>query len=590
MKKRFIKKVTKYQSLYSIPLLLLFLVYPFLTKYNIVNNPLLNDPSYYQTETLADIFLYIKMEFLLFIPLLMLCVFVSDFVMNCCTHNLIASEYKKFIPLGIYAVWIILSTVFAQNHKAALNGIPGQFESMWILLTYLAICIFAYWYIRTVEKKTLLLYTILGGSLLMGTLFLLQFLDADPYIALFSQYNASVAIDGVYGGFFNPNYLGSYVCLMLPILITLFVAFRKQITLALLFGISIFLTVLGLIGSKTTGGFIAILLLIGFVIIFFIFRTFHLSAKKFFVTLGIILSLGIACIIAIFPSMERSNRYLYELLNAVYTNEDCIEIHYNDSILYLRTEHNDTTFQIYCTDKNGNEVKTRTDGNTFFFVDEKYAHFSITPYLLTESDNCIAFEFKYDDTSWFFTNDLGDNSYYYITSSGGFTKSTPENTSLGVIFSSTPKLLSGRGYIWSQSIPLLTDTLLIGYGPDNFATQFPNHNFWGALRGGFNNTYISKPHSMYLQMALQTGLPSLLAFLVFYLIYFVKSVKLYLSAGFHSELEFTGFGIFLGTIGYCIIGLINDSSLTVAPFFWLLIGIGYGLNHYIHTQKEAVVK
>jgi len=39
-----------------------------------------------------------------------------------------------------------------------------------------------------------------------------------------------------------------------------------------------------------------------------------------------------------------------------------------------------------------------------------------------------------------------------------------------------------RGYIWSRSLPLLRNTILVGYGPDTFAMNFPQHDIAGKVK------------------------------------------------------------------------------------------------------------
>lgn len=583
------KKIQPYnQSLSVIPILLLILIYPFLAKYNAVGNPLLGNPCYYSNELLSDIFLYVKSGFLLFTAIAMLCIYLFDWITDSGAHKLSASDLKQFLPLGIYAVFIILSTVFAHNTQLALEGMPGQYENMWTLLAYLIVCVFGYWYFKNATSHTAITYAFLGGSLVMGLLCLLQFLGADPYVAMFASKNAKVAVKGVYGGFFNPNYLGSYVNLILPLLIALLVVFRKKKPIFVLLCVTIALTVLGLLGSKTTGGLIGVAIVLSFTVLFLLFKKKQWSGKAFCITFLTIAAIFIFGICMFLNRATRSSILLYERLEAIYTNEDNLEIQRNGEAFYLQAHHSDGSFYLTCTDRAGHDIPVTIRDNTFYFSDERLVHFSVKPFALAEKDNLVAFELRYGDYIFYFTNDYTDDaSYYYITPALGFVKTTPENTSLGVFFSKTPKFMSGRGYIWSQSIPMLADTLLIGYGPDSFAEYFPNHDFVAALRGGFTNTFISKPHNMYLQIALQTGIPSLLAFLAFYLIYFAKSVKLYLNVNLakHGG-ALTGFGIFLGTFGYLVVGLINDSSLTVAPFFWLLMGIGYALNQRIAQEIQ----
>ena len=53
---------------------------------------------------------------------------------------------------------------------------------------------------------------------------------------------------------------------------------------------------------------------------------------------------------------------------------------------------------------------------------------------------------------------------------------------------------------------------------------------------------------MYLQIAVQTGVLSLIALLTFYGIYFITSIKLYVKQKFDTFLSQAGVGIFLGTV------------------------------------------
>ena len=43
----------------------------------------------------------------------------------------------------------------------------------------------------------------------------------------------------------------------------------------------------------------------------------------------------------------------------------------------------------------------------------------------------------------------------------------------------------------------------------------------------------------------------------------------------------------LGIIGYLISGISNDSTITVAPLFWALLGIGFAVNR-MNQQDIAV--
>ena len=97
---------------------------------------------------------------------------------------------------------------------------------------------------------------------------------------------------------------------------------------------------------------------------------------------------------------------------------------------------------------------------------------------------------------------------------------------------------------------------------------------------------ISKPHCMYLQVGVQTGVVSLIAMLVFFGMYIVQSFCLYGKKIGDSLLDKFGVAILVGTVGYMVSSISNDSSVTVAPVFWCLMGLGIAVNTMVKKQRE----
>jgi hypothetical protein len=149
---------------------------------------------------------------------------------------------------------------------------------------------------------------------------------------------------------------------------------------------------------------------------------------------------------------------------------------------------------------------------------------------------------------------------------------------------------ANRGYIWSRTLPLLKNTVLIGNGPDTFAIYFPQYDFLSKLKfyktGGI---FIDKAHNMYLQTALNTGGLSLLALLALFAIYFVSSLKMYLGRDFFrsGSINAVGTACFAAFCGYAAAALFNDSVVSVAPVFWVLLGLGMGINVKLVGEKKV---
>jgi hypothetical protein len=146
-------------------------------------------------------------------------------------------------------------------------------------------------------------------------------------------------------------------------------------------------------------------------------------------------------------------------------------------------------------------------------------------------------------------------------------------------FEGRETLGSGRGYIWSRSLPLLKRTLLTGYGPDTFAMVFPQQDLVGKFRVyGTTDMVVDKVHNSFLQTALNTGVLSALLLATLFLWYLVTSAQIYFGGHLPDAGHIVGLACFAGVAGYLGASLFNDSVVGVAPVFWALLGLGIRLN------------
>jgi hypothetical protein len=146
-------------------------------------------------------------------------------------------------------------------------------------------------------------------------------------------------------------------------------------------------------------------------------------------------------------------------------------------------------------------------------------------------------------------------------------------------FKDRERLATNRGYLWSRTIPLLKDSIFLGNGSDTFALCFPQQDYVAKLKYYANPYMIAdKPHNMYLQIAMNTGIVSLLSVLVIFLYYISTSIKIYLTNNIRTAYSTVSLGVFLGTSAYMVTALCNDSLISVAPVFWIMLGLGYAVN------------
>ena len=87
---------------------------------------------------------------------------------------------------------------------------------------------------------------------------------------------------------------------------------------------------------------------------------------------------------------------------------------------------------------------------------------------------------------------------------------------------------SGRGYIWTRSLQMVSQTIFLGHGPDTFALFFPNYDPYKVFYSQ-PQTLIDKPHNMYLQIWLNLGGLAALAFLAMAGLHAIRSFKISLA-------------------------------------------------------------
>jgi O-antigen ligase len=97
---------------------------------------------------------------------------------------------------------------------------------------------------------------------------------------------------------------------------------------------------------------------------------------------------------------------------------------------------------------------------------------------------------------------------------------------------------------------------------------------------------VDKPHNMYLGAAVGTGMISVIALLALFLLYIVQSFKLYVRAKYDDFTTFAGAGIFFGVLGFLISAFVDDSSVSVMPLFYGLLGVGVAINMLLASGRR----
>ena len=578
------------------PLLVVIAIIPLIVHQKIYPTRLEQYSWCSYAETAYDFFLYYKSVWLLAMAILMLVIL--------CWKMVKEKEYRKIpifmIPAGIYGLFIMISMIFSKDRTISLHGIVDQFEPGTILLGYLIFMYYAYLMINTEDDVKFLMKVWVISIAILCLLGLLQVLGHDFFATDFGKkliatsetwqnLEFNFGKNRIYLTLYNPNYVGVYATLALPVLGTLLL-FTKNIKWKVIYAILMVGMVICIVGSQSKTAFGSLAVVAIFAVIFF--RKLIKQYWKFLIPIVI----GIGIVFFVFDA-SIGHEYTNSIKSAIntFTNKDTsspivtrvdtlkdeIVINYMKNPLHISYTRDGDSFSIVVKDDKGAVLDTTQDEAGISIQDDRFQGIHLKP---VYSEDMYLLQFSTDTgITWYFSNETGkdEEGYYFYTPYGKWDKvNNPE------VFEMKESLFSGRGYIWSRTIPLLKDYMIKGSGPDTFTLVFPQDDYIGLENNGFKGSIVSKPHNLFLQIGVQTGVISLIAFLALYLIYFIQSVRVYIKNKFESYSAQIGVGIFLATIGYMIGGITNDSTITVSPIFWILLGIGFSINHKLTISRK----
>lgn len=579
------------------PLIIVMAIIPFIVHQKVVSTKLEEYSWFSFSETAMDFFLYYKSVWLVIMTIIMLVIL--------CVQVLQKKEYQKIpkfmIPIGIYGLFIILSIVFSENRDFSINGIMEQYESGVVLLGYLIFMYYAYLLVDTENKAEFLVKIWAVSIAVLCILGILQVLGHDFFatdfgkkLILSKEYwdnlddvSFTFGANRIYLTLYNPNYVGVYAIIAIPILVS-FVFFTKNIVGKVIYGILTVGMLICIVGSQSKTAFLSLAVVIILSVIIFGRRI--LAQWKFVIP-------GIVVLAIVFFVFDASIGYNYTnsiktafktltqsqtsepAVTEVDTLDDEIVIHYLNNPLHISYTRDGDSFSIQILDDDGNKIPVTQEEVNIVLQDERFIGVTITPVTFSEQ---YGIQVVIGGHTWYFTNEAseGDTSYYFYTPYGKWDKvNNPE------VFEMNEDMFSRRGYIWSRTIPLLKENIFIGSGPDTYTIEFPQDDYIGLENYGYKGSIVTKPHNMYLQIGVQTGVISLIAFLAFYIMYFVQSIRIYIKGKFDTYASQLGVGIFLASIGYMIAGITNDSTITVAPIFWILMGVGFSMNRIVKKSE-----
>lgn len=583
-------------NFWLVPIGLAVAIIPLIVRYYAFNTGLAEYDWFGNRDEHTDFFLYYKSFFFIILSGIMLLLTAVRLI----REGRSIKWTNMFIPLLAYGLLSLISTLLSDYVEYGLKGINEQFESVFSLLGYVIIAYYTYLCVSTERDVKYIIGWLTLCAFVMLYIGFTQAFTTDFYKTDFAQRliaPASIYSNGgltfqfepgrVYLSLYNPNYVGSYVSLVVPVFAVL-AFFRREIGKRIVYAVVSVGLILCLFGSQSRSGILG--MCAALVVLIVLMRTQIIKYWKISLT-------AVVAVIAAFVLINvlSDNNVLWNRLKtvfdpnvqdmkleAIYTNDDNVEVVYDNAHYYFTYvyEESNETITVFGKYEDGSSIQMdyNEEKGMFDVRDEKFpisvdvARFAenTTAGIPAAPGICLFIEGK----QYAFTNAF-NNTYLYWTPTGKYSKI---NNAESAVFTDVPSFASGRGYIWSRTIPLLKKTILLGTGADTFVLEFPNNDYVGLTQAEMYGSLITKPHNMYLQIGVQSGVLALAALVLFYIFYFIDSIKVFWRSKFDSYLSWAGLGIFIGTLGYMITGLANDSTVTVAPIFWALIGAGLAIN------------
>ena len=577
------KKITKNQ-IYFIQIALLVLLLPLIVRFGIYETGISNEPWNTVDEYATDLYLYNKSRFFIILSSIMLVFMFADWKR---VKETLLRQKVIWGLLGCYSVFVIISALTSQYPLFATQGGGGQFESVFVLLGYVITALYCTVYCQeeAIYKKLPLLFLI--SSLVLGILGCLQISGNDPFYTKFVQslcipadvLEASGGIqfrfenNRVYLTLYNSNYAGVYCTCMIVILLSMVLS-EKTWKKKILYAIALPGMIISLIGSGSKTGWIITAMMCLFTVL--LQGEYFLKKWKVVVPSVVLVCMVFLALLRFAPQgtiQGFADSFLpkkaeYDLEEA-YTDKQGIHFLYHDVEFCVSMEWSEQglTVGTTCNDAYPMEIVQVTDGTAHFLL--RHEALPDIPVSFVNYNNIICMQVQVDGKNWIVTDQLA-NVYLYLNTAGNFdVLSAPETA----VFTEYPSWLTYRGYIWARTLPLLKDNFFLGSGPDSFVMVYPNNDYLGRHHTMTENEYTSRPHNWYLQVGVQTGIPSMLCLIAALLIYCVKGFK---SCFRKSKLDCEKCkwkAFLLGTIAFILMAFINDSSICITPLFWVMFGM-----------------
>lgn len=583
---QFIKKEKRIDyNVYGIPIIINLLLVPFFV-YEIKYDLSLEARHIFGGEFRLDYFTKGKSLVIFTVGMLMLAMLLIKLSRK--EWHLRDIPMVYLIGIGSFLIGSILSTLLSVYPLESIWGAMGRSEGMIVTFAYVAM--FGYAVMLGRYEKA---YVWIWGALALTTI-IMSIIGTMQELRLweFSEYLADPAVYGTLG---NRNYSGSFAALVIPFFTALSIVSRQK-EQRVIFIIASLSGLLILAGGKSSAGIVGVVLSV--VVLILLRWQVIKQYKKSIVKVMIVACIGFLIVDSTLDQalVKEMRHIINNIKTLVMPAKEDTQQQITPQVLEVKVEGEKVSVL-----GNQDTMTITYDGQVFRFINSQGKHVPISTYndkyhvrsgrwpqMIFEhagSAKGNILKLKINGRAQFYLNFT--NPKEPIVQDPYIRQEMINQEAPSIGFKGKERIGSGRGYIWSRSIPMMKETWLIGHGPDTYAITFPQNDYWGKWQGlGTLHIVVDKPHNLYLQLGINNGGVALLGFLVVVGVYIIESVKLYRLSKGECLQEQMGIAIMLAIVGYLGASFFNDSVVSVAPIFWILLGCGIGINTKLKKEKN----
>lgn len=565
----------------------------------------------------SDFFSYYKMVWFLILTVVAVIALIMKFLNN----NFKIKKTYLYIPMGVYTFFVIISTLLSKAKDVSTLGFPNRYEGMYVLIAYMVVLFIVINLLDNEKQLNLLLGGLFISSMIIGIIGTFQFFNMDFFQTIIgkklmlpiSDWGMADSLSfqlgkrAVYGTLYHTNYVGGFTAMLLPLALGCFILMEKR-SYKIATGILSALMFLCLYASHSRTGIIGATLAV--ILLIILVRNHIMKNIKYVGVLLVILIVIFLGVNGISKGTVASKVGTLENdsspsptaavgIKDLTATKDLITIDNGIGVFKADFVKGQSKF----TDESNKPLKFKPKkkadkiivvnpaGASYTyrivdkeaFADPRFADIAINVIDFNKHPGIMIQKGTFN-ISFVITPD----GYKLIDIEGNNAQILDINTIPRFGFKGNENFGSARGYIWSRSLPLLKDTVFAGFGPDTFAMHFPQNDYIGKILAyGTPAIIVDKPHNLYLNAGLSTGIISLLALLALFIMYFIFSIKIYFKQEFNTLLQITGVSTFVAVCGYLIASLANDSTVSVSPVFWIILGIGVSINMMLSGRKAV---